>query len=321
MRKLKIYLVWGALIIAGVFVLHSCYKQEKPALQTINSPPVLIVEKLANPQVYNPVDIILFQGSYVAAELLKNRLAIFDDLSFSNLRHFDPKSIGKEFIGPHFLAISPWNSLLISDGWGASITEIKDLKGNGWEEFVGVGKRFNAPHGICVDDEGWIYVGDSLNSRLVRFKDMQGKSWQDFADPQKKISYIRQLVCEKGTVWISNSYEDRPGLNKGIGSNVLKLTNFESGLVEEVISIKDSNITGIMPFDDKVLVGLWGNYQSLAVIDQKSKSFNIIKESKFGFGVPYGVFNDPKRNLKLVTYFGSFEDKNNIGGIAVVKTN
>jgi hypothetical protein len=207
-----------------------------------------------HPKLWNPADIVRFRGKYVASELYRNRLAIFDDLSFSGLAHFDPRAIGKRFAAPHYLSVTPQNTLLISNGWGNSIVEIADLDGGGWKEFSGIGRRFNAPHGVCTDKSGWIYVGDSLNSRLVRFLDMEGRGFEEFSDIEKKIGYIRQMVCAEDGIWIANSYEKRKGINPGRGGNILRIRDFASGRVEDFAGNPASNITAVLPLPGSIAV-------------------------------------------------------------------
>ncbi|MGA8260846.1 MAG: hypothetical protein WB783_11580 [Arenicellales bacterium] len=275
---------------------------------------------ITDPGLRHPADVIKFKGSYVATELYDNRLAVFDDLGLRNLRYFDPKRIGKRFKAPHYLAVTPWHTLLISNGWGRSIVEIADLNGDGWKEFSGIGRKFNAPHGVCVDDEGWIYVGDSLNSRLVRFRDMNGGDWQVFADVDKQVSYIRELYCKGGAVWASNSYERRPGLNPGRGSKLLRITDFESGKATTVFSIKDTNMTAALPLNrGKVLVGLWGARRRLAIVDTHGR---LVQATPYlGMGTPYGSYLDHTAGRLLVTYIGALSgsDHIHIGGIAVYR--
>jgi len=273
---------------------------------------------ITDPDLPHPSDIVQFKGHYVATELYANKLVIFDDDNLSRLHHFDPESIGKHFKSPHFLAVSPRDTLLISNGWGRSIVEIEALRGNGWKEFRGIGKKFRAPHGICVDEEGWIYVGDSLNSRLVRFRDMDGADWQVFRDVEKRVSYIRELVCQDGAVWASNSYENREGLNPGTGSNVLKITDFESGVAEAIHHVPGSNMTGLAPLSDsEMLIGLWGTERRLALVDVTEQTRKPL--SRTPLGVPYGSYVDQDPPRILVTHVGDVSDgeRRNLGGIAV----
>jgi hypothetical protein len=275
---------------------------------------------IADPGLAHPADVVRFKGHYVAAELYGNRLAVFDDLDLADLRYFDPASIGQKFKAPHYLAVTPWDTLLISNGWGTSIVEIADLDGSGWKEFSGVGRSFRAPHGICVDESGLIYVADSLNSRLVRFSDLDGSDWQVFDDVDRQVSYVRELVCEAGAVWLANSYEGRPGLNPGRGSNILRITDFNSGAAESVFEFADVNITAALPLDrTTILVGLWGTQRRLALVDTGQSSAHL--RDRLHIGVPYGTYLDRTAREILVAHFGrlSSEPGFNRGGIAVYR--
>jgi len=267
----------------------------------------------------NPADIIEFRGRFVVTELLANRLAIFDYPGFKGVEYFDPESIGQSFQSPHFMAESPSGGLLISNGWGSSIVLIDDLEGAGWTSFSGKGKEFNAPHGICVDGDGWIYVGDSLNSRLVRFRNMQGDGWQVFQDLDRRIAYIRKLACREDGVWISNSYEDRPGLNPGSGANILRVADFGSGRVEELHMIADSNITGILPLGtDRSLVGVWGKQARIGVIDFIRKDLSLVPRIRDGLGIPYGFWLDESNDILFVAHTGAITPGDDrTGAIAV----
>jgi hypothetical protein len=254
--------VWGGVLIAAALVAL-LYQMGGGVSRGLQQPLRVVTGSLRH-----PADVVRFQGKYVVAELYANRLAMSDTLDFKQISYFDPKSIGKAFQAPHYMAVTAEGTLLITNGWGSSVVEISDLKGGGWKAFHGIGKRFWAPHGICVDRDGWIYVGDSLNSRLVRFRDMNGKDWQVFKDVDKRISYIRQLRCARDGVWVSNSYENRKGLNPGEGGNVLRITDFASGRAQEVFHIRNANLTALAPMGDgRLLVGLWGPYRQLAVVD------------------------------------------------------
>ena len=191
----EIHCAWSVRIcvVFGLICLSGCGNN--------NEPPRFVEGKVNRGNLENPADIVRFQGKLVVAELFSNRLAILDSIDDPDPVYFDPTDIGKSFKAPHHLAVSSAGTLLISNGWGSSIVEISDLRGNGWREFSGVGQQFQAPHGICVDLDGWIYVGDSLNFRIVRFKDFDGTDWQEFSDLDKKIGYARQLLCTEEGVW------------------------------------------------------------------------------------------------------------------------
>lgn len=258
--------------------------------------------------VRNPADILEFEGRLVVTELLTNRLAILDYPDFKGFEYFHPESIGESFQSPHYMAKAPDGGLLISNGWGSSIVRIDDLKGAGWTRFSGKGRKFNAPHGICVDADGWIYVGDSLNSRVVRFRDMEGAGWQVFRDVDRKISYVRKLHCDESGVWISNSYEARPGLNPGRGSSILRIVDFDSGRVEELFAIENSNITGILPIKgNTLLVGLWGKEAAIGLLELGEKTFSVAPRVRDGLGIPYGFLRQQGTGFLFVTHTGALQ--------------
>ncbi len=271
--------------------------------------------ELTHPNLEKPLDLLVFKGRYVAAEMESGRLAIFDDLSFADFRHFDPSDIGQYFNEPHFLSPSPWGTLLISNGTGMSIVEITDLDGTGWREFSGVEIPFNSPHGSCIDDKGWIYVGDSLNSRIVRFRDMDGSGWEIFGDIDRRVAYSRQLVWHDGALWVSNSYEQRPGLNPGKGANVLRISDFSSGKSEIVWQDERNNvnITGILPLDDQLFVSVWGDFQWIIRVDLKTGTFTEVEGSNNSLGIPYGLYRDQLSGSIIAAYFGNYAD--NKGGL------
>jgi len=254
--------------------------------------------------VAHPADVVRFAGKYVATEILSNRLAIFDDLALRNLRYLDPAAIGRHLQGPHYLAVTPWGTLLVSDGWGVGIVEIRDLAGGGWRHFSGIGQRMDAPHGVCVSDDGWIYVGDSLNSRLVRFRDMDGGGWEVFADHDRRVAYSRQLVCDGKRVWIANSYEKRPGLNPGTGGNVLRVDDFGSGRAVVAASVPDASITALALVDGgRLLLGLWDARPGLALAGRDGVVRRLAPPPA-EWGVPYGIHRDPASGHWMVAFFG-----------------
>ena len=299
---------------ALVLLLICAFSGCSDSSRDFNQPYTLIEDQ----KLSHPSDIIKFKGRYVVTELYKNRLVLFDDFKLNGFEYFDPVKINKRFHSPHFLAVTKQDTLLVSNGWGSRIVEISDLEGGDWKEFSGVDKKFQAPHGLCVDDDGWIYVGDSLNSRLVRFRDMTGRDWQVFQDVDRRVSYIRELVCRNGVVWASNSYEKRPGLNPGTGSNILRITDFQSGVAEIAFSVADTGMTGVLPLNDShILFGLWGARNYLGVINMGNKQLTTYERMRLG--TPYGMYFDYEADMVLVAYIGALTNPNetHLGGIAV----
>lgn len=267
-------------LVGASITLVACAGDQQPPVPS---------EVYVNKSVSSPADIVQFNGKYVVSELYNNRLAILDSPADQTPDYFDPSSIGEKFSSPHYLAVTPENTLLISNGWGNSIVEIADLEGNGWRELNGPEPSLLAPHGICIDTNGTIYVADSLRSRLVRFDNIDGDGWQVFADTDNKIAYGRQLHCENDRVWISNSYESNEGLNPGNGGNVLLLEDFDSGLLTTVFEMPDANLTAVMPLNDQFLLGIWGSYSQVAAVNERAEP----KMQLWGFdptlGTPYSL--------------------------------
>ncbi len=276
----------------------------------VQPPDVRVAVTHEHPELWNPTDIVRFRGKYVAAELYRNRLAIFDDLSFSGLKHFDPQTVGRQFAAPHYLSVTPRDTLLISNGWGNSIVEIADLDGGSWKEFSGNDKKFDAPHGVCADKNGWIYVGDSRNARLVRFRDMGGQDFQEFAHVEKKIGYIRQLACADDAVWVANSYED----NSGRGGNILRISDFASGRVQAFAETPDTNTTAVLPLPAGVLWAEWSGGMRLRFANWDARRPQPLSPAT-NLGVPYAFFHEPRERRVLVAHFGSLDGHSQRGGI------
>lgn len=272
--------------------------------------------------VLKPADIIKYKNKYVYAELLENTIGSFASPFDPNLMvgKFNPKSVDKKFRSPHFLA-TDGDRIYISNGWGKSVASISSLQGADFEE-VGVvaGKQLWAPHGLCVGDDGFLYIGDSLNSRVVRIEIQNPKNQSVFSDINNKISYSRQLVCKDGEVWISNSYEDRPSLNKGLGSNVLRIKNWDSGLADVVFEHPSSNISGIAVIDKTLVIGLWSNEQAVIAKNLYTSKTYYVARKNDGLGIPYGMLYEPESRRLIVSYLGTL-DKNSTGGFVVFDIN
>lgn len=238
----------------------------------------------------HPTHAIEWNGKIIATELLADRLAVMN-------KDWVVESYIENIDSPHFLAIAPNGALLVSEGWGSNIVSIDDLEGNGLLRLGG----FHAPHGVTYCN-GYIYIADSLNGRLVRVSDIQGANWDVFADYDHLVAYGRQLDCYDGVVYVANSYEPRPGLNPGQGGNVLRIANWDSGLVEEIVA-KPFSLNGLMGS----WFTSWGEDWSIYYGFRK-----FIERS--GYGVPYGISIIQGRTV--VSHFGDFE--NNKGGFLIL---
>ena len=269
-----------------------------------------------------PSDIEWFDGGLVFTSIIDDVIVFADSLEFESVATINAGE-DERWRSPHHLAVSPWGTLLFSEGWGSGIVELTGDADVPWRKFEGIGVRMRAPHGICIDEQGWIYVGDSLNSRLLRFRDMSGGQFEVFADHDRHVSYIRQLVCTPEGVWISNSYERREGLNPGDGGNILLLEDFDSGEVREMFHVRDANLTGVLPLaDGRILFGMWGQRRRLALTDPEVGGYTFVDEIDHGLGIPYSIRRAPDTGDILVAYIGTLRGDGNTaanpGGILVI---
>ncbi|KAA3625815.1 MAG: hypothetical protein DWQ08_08940 [Proteobacteria bacterium] len=259
-------------------------------------------------------------GHYVASELFSGTLVFSSDANFGSPTRFDPSRLDEKLRSPHFLHFIAAGRLLVSEGWGKGIVSIDDPIGTGWMRVTGPrDDKLNAPHGVCQASDGWVYVADSLNSRLVRYRN-DGKQWQVFRDLDRKIAYGRQLLCRRDGVWMSNSYESREGLNHGEGGNVLKIRDFAAGVVDVVATFPDTNLTGIEVIDERwLVVGLWGAYQSLVVVDLSDGTQHYVDNPPGLAGPPYGLHFDSQSKELIATWIGDIRKRTHRGGIVVYR--
>lgn len=285
-----------------------------PDLACEPAPPLL----QRSPYLQNPTDTAQLDDCFLATDLFGNRLSTSSNAPFANARWLAPAG-DKPFAAPHFLYVTPRGTVLISDGWGRRIHELDSCEPRAhWKSFDGKEPHFNSPHGMCEDNEGWIYVADSLNSRIVRFRDMSGKDWQVFPDVDKRVAYVRQLVCADGSLWAANSYVDRPGLNPsdapGVTSgSVLRIDDFGSGITD-VVATFSTGTTGLAVTPTTIYVGLRSN--EIVGIDRKTGAQATLPGSKNQLGVPYGM--KILGHELVVAYYGDLKENGatNRGGLA-----
>jgi hypothetical protein len=153
----------------------------------------------------------------------------------------------------------------------------------------------------------------------VRYRPLDTNPAEVFADHKKLVSYGRQLVCEKDGLWLSNSYEDREGLNPGRGSNVLHINDFTSGEATVVADFPEVNMTGLVRLNRQwLVVGLWGARNQLALVSTNGSAIvKPIQPINDLPGPPYGLYFDEDRSELLATYIGSIHDRAHPGGLAV----
>lgn len=87
--------------------------------------------------------------------------------------------------------------------------------------------------------------------------------------------------------------------------------------MEIIYEDENTNITGILPLDDILLVARWGYNSDIVAINLEDGEVYTVNNSHNELGVPYGFFEDKDKNRIINAYFGSFEA--NPGGFAVLK--
>lgn len=286
-------------------------------------PPKLQLEHVFTGNLAHPAHVVYKDGYYFAAELFGNRVALSKNIDFEELDYAEDKE-GKtmEMSSPHFIFPITHQRLLVSEGWGSEIATL-DLKTYEFEQFEGDDEPgFRAPHGVCYEPKsGWVYVADSLRSRLVRYQLEDQSQFEVFSDKDKKIAYGRQLLCAESGLWLSNSYEGRPGMNAGNGSNLLRITDFNLGKVDVVASFPGTNMTGVSELNERwLVVALWGDYEQLVLVDKKGKIEPIYLENSVGLkGAPYGLDYDRESGRLLVSHIGDIDKRTDKGGLAVYR--
>ena len=287
------------------------------------------VPSLGEPVVYtgsltHPAQVIRIGDMHLGGELFSNDLVLSESPEFKTQERLvlrDKKSHSVVTLGsPHFLEAFDTNRVLVSEGWGSNIALI-DMESGEVSRFGDrQGRGFNAPHGVCLDaSSGWVYVTDSLNSRLVRYQPGDAGPAEVFADHKKLVSYGRQLLCDEDGLWLSNSYEDREGLNPGRGSNVLHINDFTSGEATVVADFPEVNMTGLVRLNRQwLVVALWGAHNQLALVSTNPSSSVVLIDPIAALpGPPYGLFFDRERSELLATYIGSIHDRAHPGGLVV----
>jgi|TARA_Y100000294_G_scaffold177778_1_gene204807 hypothetical protein len=329
--------------IAGFITLpsHRLLSTKRPGLWTgvgvITALVVLIMSwlwqtrstapSLGEPTVYtgaltHPAQVIRVGDDYLGGELFSNDIVLSESPGFDPHRRLVLREKDKALTlgSPHFFEVLDPKRVLVSEGWGSNIALI-DMDSGEVRRFGDRGGRgLNSPHGICHDaGSGWAYVADSLHSRLLRYRPGDGGPAEVFADHKKLVSYGRQLLCDEDGLWLSNSYEDREGLNPGEGSNVLHINDFASGEATVIASLPEVNMTGLARLNQRwLVVGLWGAHNRLALVSSDGSWPVMLMDPITALpGPPYGLFFDRERSELLATYIGSIHDRAHPGGLAV----
>tara|TARA_Y100001934_G_scaffold279020_1_gene381716 strand:+ start:1837 stop:2769 length:933 start_codon:yes stop_codon:yes gene_type:complete len=287
------------------------------------------VPSLGEPVVYtgaltHPAQVIRVGDAYLGGELFSNDLVLSESLGFEPHQRMVLRENNKDEVvtleSPHFFEPLGPDRVLVSEGWGSNIALI-DLESGEVSRFGDdQGRGLYAPHGICLDiSSGWVYVADSLHSRLVRYRPRETGPAEIFADHRKLVSYGRQLICDEDGLWLSNSYEEREGLNPGRGSNVLHINDFTSGEATVVADFPEVNMTGLARLNRQwLVVGLWGTHNQLVLVPTNRGSSTVPIDPIAALpGPPYGLFFDRERSELLATYIGAIHDRTHPGGLAV----
>lgn len=272
-------------------------------------------------EIEHPAHVVQSAGRRWAAEVISNRVVSWpigrprEQITVSVETSLDPLA------SPHFLHVMGETRLLVSEGWGQRIRMVDSNAMRYIALPTPSDLSLNAPHGICTSEGGeWLYIADSLNSRIVRVS-LQSQRWQIFPDHDRRVAYGRQLLCRRDGLWLANSHEDRVGLNPGVGSNVLRINDFQSGRSEVMAAFSDANMTGLEVIDDRwLLVGLWGQRQTIGVVDLLSESaVTYLPRRDDMVGPPYGFFFDKASRELLVAYLGDIRGGSQTGGFAVYR--
>ena len=267
-----------------------------------------------------PSDILFHDDKIWLTELRGNRVSAYPLSAFSDPDLATPITSSSKINSPHFLT-SNGNLMFVSAGWGEDIYKKSAAVDSEFEVTDFSPLTLKAPHGLCIKD-GWLYVADSLNSRLVRKKLesdlLTNIEPQIFSDTQSKISYVRQIRCDEAGVWLVNSYENRPGLNLGKGSNILLVKNFMSGEVDIKYESLTSNATGMELINGRYLiVGLW-QANKIVMLDLKNRDNELLELElpKPYAGPPYGMNYSAEDKKLYVAFIGDLYKEGNFGGVA-----
>lgn len=218
---------------------------------------------------------------------------------------------------PHFMAASD-QGVYVSEGRGDSVRYFS-FDGEVAGKKLDLEQSLQRPHGLCIKDD-WLYIADSVGSRLLR-RHLESGRTEVFADVDKKIAYGRQLLCRRDGLWLSNSYEGAFKLNPGLGSNILRISDFKSGKVEVIASFTDTNTTGIAVLDDRLLlIGRWSGKYDLVAIDLVNRQLiGTLFVSNKELDAPYGITVDEQKRRFYVAFLGINPNKSEASRGAILE--
>ncbi len=290
-----------------------------PLLAACEQTPQLTIESIYQSGFEHPSDITRYQDRWVVTELYNRRLVLLDTFERPEPRYLPAPESGQTLRSPHFVRVDKQDQLWASEGWGDGLVRFSSIDDDLGEKIVNPAAPMRAPHGLCLAD-GWVYVADSLNSRLLRARLDKLDRWESFADPEKLVAYGRGLRCEKDGLYLSNSYEQREGLNTGQGSNVLRITDFESGQAEILFAQTDTFATGLLKLNDRyLLVSQWVPGLHLVLVDIEQQTRTRLPHPGPDFFAPYGLHWDRETDLIYVAYVGDIRDRQHKGGVVAYR--
>lgn len=278
-------------IIALLVLLGACQKEPQPAFIATHT------------SGEHPTEIIQANGEYWLAQLKEDTLYRVPNFPEDLLAHrVEPTSKTNSVNSPHFMAADQ-SGVYVSEGRGGAVRYFS-FDGSVKGDAVPIDVPLQRPHGLCIKD-GWLYIADSVGSRLVRWHLREHRS-EVFADLDKKIAYGRQLLCREDGIWLSNSYEKAFQLNDGVGSNILRISDFTSGESETIVAFPDTNTTGIGILDDKLLlVGRWVLKRDVVMLDlETGQMAGTLFTSDAELDTPYGITVDESARRFYITFLG-----------------
>ena len=249
----------------------------------------------------HPTHVIKRGQDFIVAQMHSEQLYRITSLAEPDFKAHSPSDFSID--SPHFL-VSYKGGVFVSEGRGSRVVYINEA-GDIELPHISDDLNLNRPHGLCIDKQDWLYIADSVNSRLLRVH-LKSRQAEVFQDLDKRIAYARQILCRDDGIWLANSYEKAFKLNQGRGGNVLKISNFADGSVEEMVAYPKANVTGIEVIDDSVLlVGRWSGHYDLVAVDLSGVAADrILMSFERELDAPYGITLDEARRKVYISYLG-----------------